>query len=197
MRENKKAHPGGTPKDLGERIKGAEMVWSCVCIILLWGMFLVTFLSHTIRSGAEEPILKSDEEIPIEIQNYCEEVGEEFCICPELLESMAYRESRFIPTVKSGKCWGLLQVNVKVHADRIQKYDYTEEDMLEPYPNIVVAADFLAELYEEYGDDNPVVLSIYSGNWAAVENYKEYGFMTAYVQDVLSRSEKYERLHGK
>ena len=197
MRENEKTHPGGTPKDLGVRIKGAEMVWSCVCIILLWGMFLVTFLSHTIRSGAEEPILKSDEEIPLEIQNYCEEVGEEFCICPELLESMAYHESRFIPTVTSGNCWGLMQVNVKVHADRIEQYDYTEEDMLEPYPNIVVAADYLSELYETYGDDNPIVLSIYSGNWKAVSRYKEYGFMTAYVQDVLSRSEIYERLHGK
>ena len=188
---------GGTPKDLGEKIKGAESLWSAVCIFLLLGMFVLTIIDQPIRSEAQEPVISSEDEIPLEIQEYCEEVGEEFNICPELLEAIAYHESRFIPTVTNGNCWGLMQVNIKIHSDRIEKYDYTEEDMLEPYPNIVVAADLLAELYATYGDDNPIILSIYQGNWKAVSRYKEYGFLTEYVEDVLTRSAKYERLHGK
>ena len=90
-----------------------------------------------------------------------------------------------------------MQVNIKVHKDRIEKYDYTSKDMMDPYKNLVVAADYLAELYETYGDDNPVILSIYSGNWKAVEKYKEYGFLTPYVDEVLTRSAEYERIHGK
>lgn len=141
---------------------------------------------------------ESDDGIPKEIKEYCEEIGEEFDICPELLEAIAWHESRFIPTVKNKNCWGLCQINVKVHATRIEKYDYTSEDMLTSYANIKVAADLLAELYETYGDDNPIVLSLYAGaGWDAVEKYKEYGFLTPYVDEILTKSAYYERLHGK
>lgn len=135
--------------------------------------------------------------IPSDIRKYCELVGTEYNICPELLEVMAYNESRFIPTVKNKKCYGLMQVNVKVHADRIEKYGWTADDMYDPYKNLMIAADFLKELYDTYGDENPIVLSIYSGNWKAVEKYKEYGIMTKYVETVLNKSAEYERLHDK
>lgn len=136
--------------------------------------------------------------IPQEIKEYCEEIGRNFDICPEILEAIAWHESRFIPTVKNKNCWGLCQVNVKIHQDRIEECGYTEEDMLEAYPNIFVAADYLSDLYETYGDENPIVLSLYSGaGWKAVERYKEYGFLEKYVENILSRSADYERLHGK
>ena len=135
--------------------------------------------------------------IPSDIRIYCELVGEEFNICPELLEAMAYNESRFIPTVTNGKHYGLLQINVKVHEERIAKYGWTADDMFDPYKNIMVAADLLYELYQTYGDENPIVLSIYSGNWKGVEEYKEYGHMSKYVQTVLERSAEYERIHNK
>lgn len=138
------------------------------------------------------------DEIPKEIKEYCEEIGAEKNICPEILESIAYHESRFIPDVTNKNCYGLMQINVKIHADRIEKLGYTKEDMLTAYPNIEVAADYLLELYETYGDDNPIVLSLYAGEgWKAVEKYKEYGFMTQIVSDILEKSAEYERLHGK
>ena len=135
--------------------------------------------------------------IPDEIREYCESVGYKFGICPELLEAMAYEESRFCPEVSNGKCYGLMQVNIKVHADRIEKYYYTPEDMFDPYKCLVVAADYLAELYEMYGDENPIVLSVYSGNLKAVNTYKEYGFLSPYAERILTRSAEYERLHNK
>ncbi len=163
-------------------------------------LFIGSFLLNSITIHANSLSYREtdyQDEIPNDIREYCELVGNEYNICPELLEAMAYRESRFIPTVKNGNHYGLLQVNVKVHADRIENYGWTAEDMLDPYKNLMVAADLLAELYETYGDENPIVLSIYSGNWNAVNKYKEYGFICPYVEDVLNRSANYERLHGK
>ena len=165
-------------------------------VIFLWGILLWTF--SPISSEAAASCQTSIDGIPNDIKQYCEEIGTKTDICPELLEAIAWRESRFIPTVKNKNCWGLCQVNVKLHKDRMEAFGYTPDDMLTEYPNIRVAADYLSELYETYGDDNPIVLSIYSGaGWDAVEKYKEYGQMTDYVEDILTRGGNYERLHGK
>ena len=168
----------------------------CVFLMML-GILLWTFSPVNVEASAIHQASVNDG-IPSEIKEYCEEIGRNFDICPEILEAIAWHESRFIPTVKNKNCYGLCQVNVKIHQDRIEECGYTEEDMLEAYPNIFVAADYLSDLYETYGDENPIVLSLYSGaGWDAVEKYKEYGFITDYVDDILTRSAKYERLHGK
>lgn len=186
--------PRGTHQRLeGKRTRCVGMKKRCIAIFLL-GIF---FFGHSVQIRAEAAA-SIENEIPEQIKKDCEEIGEEFDICPELLESIIWHESRFLPEVTNKNCWGLCQVNVKIHADRIEKYEYTKDDMLTAYANIKVAADYLAELYATYGDDNPIVLTLYSGaGWAAVEKYKEYGTMTEYVKNVLSRSAEYERLHGK
>ena len=167
-------------------------------IFLMLGIS-VGLLFQPIKSEANslKSTIQYEDGIPCEIKELCDEIGKQFDICPELLEAMAYNESRFIPTVTNKKCYGLMQINVKVHADRIEKYGWTAEDMFDPEKNITIAADYLAELYETYSDENPIVLSIYSGSWNAVEDYKEYGFLTPYVEEVLTRSAQYERLHKK
>ena len=176
---------------------GGKKVSLCIFLMLLG--IIAGILIQPIKSEAHSlnSTIQYDDGIPKEIKELCDEIGKDFNICPELLEAMAYNESRFIPTVTNKKCYGLLQINVKIHADRIEKYDWTAEDMFDPEKNITIAADYLAELYDTYGDDNPIVLSIYSGNWKAVENYKESGQLTPYVNSVLTRSANYEKLHGK
>lgn len=172
---------------------------------VLAGGFLIGCIlsSHTTalaydQGNLQDPFTIQDDGIPTEIKNYCDEIGAEFNICPELLEAIAWHESRFIPSVKNKNCWGLCQINIKIHSKRLEKYDYTEKDMLTEYANIYVAADLLAELFETYGDDDPIILLLYSGaGWDAVEKYKEYGFITKYVDEILTKSAYYERIHGK
>lgn len=194
MKTTKWQHlPRGTHK--GRR--GWSKCVGNVAKVLCWGILFIGLSVQTIRSEAAASS-QFDDEIPKEIRQYCETIGSDYDICPELLEAIAWHESRFIPTVKNKNCYGLMQINVKVHKDRIESLGYTSKDMLKAEPNIMVAADLLHELYELYGDDNPIVLSLYSGaGWDAVENYKEYGMMTDYVEDILTRSSRYERLHGK
>ena len=90
-----------------------------------------------------------------------------------------------------------MQINIKNHEDRIFSLGYTKEEMLDPYKSLIVAADILSDLYEIYEDDNPIVLMYYAGQQKAIPRYRKYGELTKYVKNVLTRSEKYERLHGK
>lgn len=189
--------PRGTQSAGGDMLKCVGKIKKCAAIILCWGFLIIGLSVHVIRSEAAASY-QFDDGIPENIREYCEESGQAKGICPELLEAIAWHESGFIPTVTNKNCYGLMQINVKIHKDRIEKLNYTSEDMLTSKPNIEVAADYLSELYEDYGDENPIVLSLYSGaGWDAVEKYKEYGFLTDYVNDILTRSAKYERLHGK
>ena len=187
---------GAHQRPEGKRTGCVGKIKKCTAIFFLLGILIIGLSVHSIRAEAAASI--PDDEIPKEIKDYCEDIGDDFGICPELLEAIAWHESRFIPDVKNKNCWGLCQINVKVHADRIEKCGYTADDMLTAYANIYVAADYLSELYETYGDDNPIILSLYAGaGWDAIEKYKEYGFITDYVNDILTRSASYERLHGK
>lgn len=138
-----------------------------------------------------------DDGIPDDIAELFEKIAPMYDICPELMEAMAYRESRFIPTVREGNCYGIMQVNVKIHKERIEKYDFTADDMFDAEKCIIVSADYLKELFDTYGDDDPIVLGAYSGNWKAVARYKETSMLFPYADDVLKRSRRYEEIHGK
>ena len=195
-------------KKRGERTRSRGRRGRCYknrlkVLIIMGGLMLGLYLTGHItalasdQSGPSHPIITEDDGIPDDLHEIFEKVAAEYKLCPEIMEAMAYRESRFIATVKSGNHYGLMQINVKIHADRINKYGWTSEDMFDPEKNITVAADYLSELYETYGDDDPVILGIYSGDWKSVSYYKETGIMSNYVRDVLSRSAGYERVHGK
>lgn len=163
---------------------------------LLVGEFSLAFQCQALQVAAKTQQNLSEDEIPKNIKEYCEEIGEKYCICPELLEAIAYYESRFTPDVKNGNCWGLMQINVNIHRERYIALGYTRKEMLDPYKNIEVAADLLAELYEEY-EDNPIVLMKYAGQEYAIPDYLKNGKTTKYVRNILDRSERYERFHGK
>ena len=181
--------PGELIKRLGARVIGRFLMGISVGVIL-----------SPINAKAESQGVTSiyDDGIPLNVRIYCEVVGSQYDICPEILEAIAYHESRYEVDAVNGNYKGIMQVNVVIHKDRLQKFGYTVSDMTSnAYANIQVATDYLAELYETYGDDNPIVLSVYSGNWKAVSDYKENGWLCPYVEDVLTRSANFERVHGK
>lgn len=187
------------PGSPGELARGKKLVASAK--IFLGGISIATLLCCSpvtvyANSNSIQQVSYQDG-IPDDLRPYFDQVGAEFNICPELLEAIAYRESRFTPKAKNKNHYGIMQVNVKIHRERIEKYGWTADDMYDPYKNITVAADYLHELYEQYGDDNPIVLNIYSGNAKANAAYKENGFLTKYVYAVLTKSAELERIHLK
>lgn len=133
--------------------------------------------------------------IPTEISQNAEIIGNEFCICPELLEAIAYYESGFEATAANGNCKGLMQVNPLIHKDRFTEAGWSNTEWSDAYKSMYVAADYLSELFEQY-EDVVTVLAIYHGEKNAVEK-SQNGYMSKYVQKILTKSEELERVHGK
>lgn len=126
--------------------------------------------------------------------NACVEYGEEYNICSELLMSIAEAESSGNPNAENGSCKGLMQVSEKWHKDRMDRLGV--EDLFDESGNILVATDYLYELFKKY-EDVGMVLMVYNGD----SNAKDYMHGTAelskYAQKILERSACLEELHGK
>lgn len=171
------------PKEVGRVQEGVGDMKKAILISV------VLFLSF--------PLVGHANGIPEEIEGYAEEIGAEYGICPELLESIAYWESRFTADAvsKNGKYIGLMQVNPVVHKDRMEKLGVT--DLKDPRGCMLVAADYLLELFEENEDIGTVLLKYSGTNKERIGVYEETGDMTKYAEKILALSEVYERLHQK
>lgn len=158
-------------------------------MILLMTVAIILAIIPTIRlsAGDRECILSE------EVQGYCEEIGEMYGICPELLMAIIEAESSGNQYAENGSCKGLMQVSVKWHADRMEKLGVV--DIYDEYSNILVATDYLSELRDDY-EEVSYVLDIYNGNSKAYYNY-ENGILSKYAGSVLERSAELERIRGK
>lgn len=136
---------------------------------------------------------EADTYLSKEIQGYCVEIGEMYCVQPELLMAIIETESSGDVNAQNGDCIGLMQISTKYHKVRAEHLN--AYDMWDTYNNILIACDYLAELLEEHGDI-AYCLDIYNGNSQAKYNY-ENGIMSEYATKVLERSAELERLHGK
>lgn len=134
------------------------------------------------------------EEIPQEIEEAAERIGTEYNVSPALIEAICYEESRFTPQIvnKSGKNFGLMQVNLTYNTARMERLGVTKEELLTVEGNILVATDLLAELFEQYDDACDVIL-VYGGfSKAKIARYHQDGTMPAYIVRLLERAAKYE-----
>ena len=151
--------------------------------------FVITFLINSLLTNGFE----ADTYISEEYQAYCEEIGEIYSVCPELLMAMIETESSGNPNATNGTCKGLMQVSEKWHMDRMKRLGV--KDIYDPYGNILVATDYLMELAEKY-EDIGIVLDVYNGNSKAMQN-AENGILSEYAAKILGRAEMLERIHGK
>ena len=138
-------------------------------------------------------IVTDDDVVPLEVRIACDVWGEKYNICPEFLEAIAFHESRFVKDAENGTCIGIMQVNTAAHGDRIEKLGVT--DICDINENVMVAADYLAELFAE-NEDPAVVLGLYHGEKSA-KRRAENGNLSSYVRAILKKSEEFERAHGK
>lgn len=124
---------------------------------------------------------------------YCEEIGRQYAICPELLMAIMESESSGNPKAQNGNCKGLMQINVNYHKSRMERLGVS--DIYDARGNILLAADYLAELFREHGDIG-TVLMLYNGSKNALERGAQANY-TEYAKKIMARSEQLERLHQK
>lgn len=128
-----------------------------------------------------------------EVQEICVKYGKQYGICPELLMAIIERESAGQSDIESGGCKGLMQISDRWHTERMNRLGVT--DIYDMDGNIHVGADYLAELFEEYGEV-ATVLMVYHGEEDAVTR-AENGEISKYADWILNRSAELERWNGK
>lgn len=138
---------------------------------------------------------EEDTYIPEEYQRYCIEIGKIYHICPELLMAMIEQESSgHKEAVNDAGDTGLLQVNPRWHSGRMEKLGVA--DLYDPYSNILVAADYLAELFKE-DEEVYLVLMKYNMPHSNAEELFGRGIFSEYALQVAERSQELERLHSR
>lgn len=126
-------------------------------------------------------------------QEACVKYGEEYGICPELLMAIIERESAGQVDAENGGCKGLMQIADRWHTDRMERLEVT--DIYDMDSNIHVGTDYLAELFEEYGEVTTVLMA-YHGEQNAVAK-AENGEISKYADWILTRSAELERRNEK
>ena len=129
-----------------------------------------------------------------EVRELSEQIGAGYSLCPEVLQAIAWHESRYDETAENDGCIGLMQVAERWHGDRMARLQVT--DLYDPEENMLVAADYLAELFSQY-EDIGMVLMVYSGDSRA-DSYAVTGEgLSEYAQEIMGQAGELERQHGK
>lgn len=132
-------------------------------------------------------------EVPEEIKEISEELGQAYNICPEVIQAMCYVESRFKANAENDGCIGVMQVYEKWHKERMQHLGVT--DLTDPRQNMTVAVDYLSELVAD-GEDMEEALMRYHGE-SGINEKLNAGEMSDYVAAILELAAELERQNGK
>lgn len=97
--------------------------------------------------------------------------------------------------VNSAGDTGLLQVNPKWHKERMERLGVS--DLTDPYSNILVAADYLAELFSENDGDIYLVLMKYNMRHETAEDMFYAGKFSDYSVMVEHRAWELQQLHDE
>lgn len=151
---------------------------------LLTILAIILFLCADLSAAASN----LDYEIPQEIQAAAVKYGDEYGISPYLLLAIMRYESCYVPTVTGGSCKGLMQINEPCHQDRMKRLGVT--DIYDIDSNVHVGADYIAELYDTYGDYG-IVLGLYHGESKAIKNGRR-GIYSGYVLKILNKASELE-----
>lgn len=130
-------------------------------------------------------------DVPLEndLQLFIASLCEEVSIEPELVLAMIEKESQWNPEAvgDGGNSLGLLQIQPRWHSGRMEKLDC--ENLLDPYDNVTVAIDILAEKMAA-GKGTEWALMAYNGGNAYANSLTAQGKVSDYAKQVLVRAEE-------
>lgn len=158
-------------------------------------LYLVAIILTLIFSAFIVATVQAQEivEVPEDVKEISEELGEKYNICPELIQAICWQESRFQSDVESGGCVGIMQVAPKWHKDRMDRLGVT--DLTDVRQNMTVAVDYLSELLKD-GEDIEEPLMRYHGE-SRIDEKLLAGEMSVYAESILTLSAELEGRNGK
>lgn len=104
--------------------------------------------------------------------------AEQYGIDPSIILAMAWKESTYYCKAvgDNGNSFGLLQIQPRWHSARMERLGCT--DLFDPYQNVVVGIDYLAENLRRYGSIEAALTAYNAGSYT--------GTVTNYAKTVLS-----------
>ena len=144
------------------------------------------------RMAADAFLTEKGVNVPEAVHFECEAAGRAFDVCPEILEALAWKESRFTVDARNGSCIGLMQMNEQVHGDRLALYG---QDYYSIHSQVWAAASLLRDIAldnstEGEPADIAYCLAVYHG-----EDCPES--VSRYTETILEIAASLERVHGK
>lgn len=125
-------------------------------------------------------------DVPLDrdLQDHIFEVCEDYGIDPAIIVAMIRMESTYNPNCigDNGNSFGLMQIQPRWHSERMEKLGCT--DLLDPYQNVVVGIDYLAELYRHYGSMTYALIA-YNGGYSRANDLRAAGESNGYANTVL------------
>lgn len=176
-------------------MKRALLIAGILMLIPTKAMAAVNGPDDAEREKALSYLSENAVEIPEDVEYWAEYYGEQYDICPEVLEAVCWVESRCTQDAQSPdkSCKGLMQIHVNSHRARMEKCNV--QNVFGVRENIKLGADYLAELQDT--EDIAVSLAKYNGQSATAIEETRKGKYTGYVKKVLTISEALERAHNK
>lgn len=111
---------------------------------------------------------------------------EKYNIAPEIIIAMIEKESYYDANeVSSHDARGLMQVMPKWHKERMKRLGCT--DLFDPYQNVTVGIDYVAELKEKNADLYWVLMAYNMGEKKATKNIKAEKY-TKYAISIVERA---------
>ena len=140
-------------------------------------------LLEKLTSNTAPLVILYDVPLDANLQLHIIRVAESYGIDPAIIFAMCYRESTYNPSSigDNGAAFGLMQIQPKWHSDRMERLGCT--DLLDPYQNVIVGTDYLAEQLIRYGGDMDKALVAYNAG-----HYK--GTITRYAMEVMVKAEE-------
>lgn len=133
-------------------------------------------------------------QVPEDIRRLSNELGEQYNICPELIQAVCFKESSFDPRAENGGCIGIMQVNPIWHKDRMERLGVT--DLYDVRQNMMTGVDYLHELSEEH-EDISIALMTYNGDSRVKSVENGESAISDYADSILMISAELERENGK
>lgn len=155
-------------------------------------------ITESIDKGPETVITQMPETVkiydcPLEANLQLHIIGEceKHHIDPAVVIAQIYRESDFREWVigDNGNSKGLMQIQERYHRDRMSKLECT--NLLNPYQNVTVGIDYLAEMLERYdGNMHMALVGYNAGPDAAYQYWFSQGVYTSeYSRDIMGQAE--------
>lgn len=145
-----------------------------------------------IDTSTEMEVKFYDVPLPEELQLHIFKECDKHNIAPAIVIAMIERESSYRADVlgDNGNSYGLMQIQPRWNQERMDRLGIT--DLLDPYQNVTVGIDLLAELIDE-NPDLYWVLMAYNGGQDYADARMESGNISDYATWVVERASELQK----